>query len=118
FINIFINRSADDKHIKIKIQDTGIGMTAETAAHAFDLFYEGHEFSHNSSGLGLALCKELVELHHGMISVNSEKWRGTCFEIALPAGRDHLLPEEIETEGSHFRMSPDVGIYTADVEPV
>ncbi|MFB2118297.1 substrate-binding domain-containing protein [Parapedobacter sp. 2B3] len=118
FIGISISRSAVEGLVRIRIQDTGTGMTPEAAAHAFDLFYEGHEFSHHSSGLGLALCKELVELHHGTISVDSEKWRGTCFEVTLPEGRDHLLPEEINTDESNFRMSPDVGIYTADVEPV
>lgn len=117
-ISVFINRSYDNKFVEIKIQDTGIGMTADTAAHAFDLFYEGHEFSHNSSGLGLALCKELIELHHGTISVKSEKWKGTCFEITLPQGKEHLAQGEIETERTLFRVSPDVGGYIADVEPI
>lgn len=117
-IHISIDRTRDEKSVVLKVQDSGMGMTAETAAHAFDLFYEGHEFAHNSSGVGLALCRELVELHHGIISVKSERSKGACFEIALPAGNTHFLPEEIETERIISASSPDFAIYTAEAEPV
>jgi signal transduction histidine kinase/AraC-like DNA-binding protein/CheY-like chemotaxis protein/ABC-type xylose transport system substrate-binding protein len=117
-ITISVNWISNDEFVQIKIEDTGIGMTPDAAAHAFDLFYNGHEFSHNSSGLGLALCKELIELHHGKISLKSEKWKGTSFEILLPAGKDHFSPDEIQTEQSNFQLSPNFAVYTSDVEPV
>ncbi len=116
-ITISIDKSADEKSVVLKVRDSGMGMTAETAAHAFDLFYEGHEFSHNSSGVGLALCRELVELHHGAISVKSERLKGTCFEIVIPVGHKHFLPTEIETKKT--TVSPaDFAIYMADVDSV
>lgn len=116
-IGVYINSSYDGEFVEIKIQDTGIGMSDETAAHAFDLFYEGHELSHNSSGLGLALCKELVELHHGTITVKSQKWEGTCFDITLPQGKSHLSVEEIVTDETAFRSFPEVGGYMPDYAP-
>jgi signal transduction histidine kinase/DNA-binding response OmpR family regulator len=117
-IHVSINLSGDGKRVILRVQDSGAGMTAETAAHAFDLFYEGHEFPHNSSGIGLALCRELVELHHGTIAVKSERLKGTCFEIDLPAGNRHFLPDEVETEREISTSSPDFAIYTSDIEPV
>lgn len=115
-INISIEKSCDEKSVVLRFQDSGIGMTAETAAHAFDLFYEGHAFAHNSSGIGLALCRELVELHHGSISVKSERLKGACFEMILPLGSGHFLPTEVETERIIPASAPDFAIYTADVE--
>lgn len=117
-ITISINKAADERSVILKVRDSGMGMTPETAAHAFDLFYEGHEFSHNSSGVGLALCRELVELHHGEISVRSERLKGTCFEIVIPTGHRHFLPTEIDTGKAAPVSSPDFAIYTADVESV
>lgn len=67
------------------ISDTGCGMDAETRAHLFDRFYQG-DTSHSSegSGLGLALCHRIVELHGGSISVESSPGKGSVFEVRLP----------------------------------
>ena len=50
---------------------------------------------HEGSGIGLALVKELVELHHGTIEVQSTIGQGTSFTVRLPLGRSHLKDEEI-----------------------
>lgn len=68
------------------VSDEGCGMDAETREHLFDRFYQG-DTSHASegSGLGLALCHRIVELHGGSISVESTLGKGTVMEVRLPA---------------------------------
>lgn len=67
------------------ISDEGCGMDPETRKHLFDKFYQG-DTSHASegSGLGLALCKKIVDLHRGTIAVHSTQGAGTVFEVRLP----------------------------------
>lgn len=67
------------------ISDEGPGMDARTRAHVFDRFYQG-DASHatEGNGIGLSVCKRVVELHGGSIDVQSEPGQGTVFEIRLP----------------------------------
>ena len=118
-INVTIDKTTNGNMALIKVEDTGIGMTAEDAAHAFELFYQGHSSTFKGSGLGLSLSKELINLHHGDITVKSEKGKGTAFEISLPVGTAHLQPEEIlSEEPALINIYEDIKIYTTDMEPV
>ena len=118
-INVTIDKTTNGNMALIKVEDTGIGMTAEDAAHAFELFYQGHSSTFKGNGLGLSLSKELLNLHHGDITVKSEKGKGTAFEISLPVGTAHLQPEEIlSEEPALINIYEDIKIYTTDMEPV
>jgi len=84
--------------LEISVRDTGIGIPAGQLDHIFDRFYQaegiaGH--AHKGSGIGLALTKELVALHHGEITVHSVEGKGSEFTIRLPLGDSHLEPGEI-----------------------
>ncbi|HRN55795.1 MAG TPA: substrate-binding domain-containing protein [Agriterribacter sp.] len=89
-INITIGKSADETMAVLQVEDSGIGMTPEEIKHAFDIFYQGNSSASKGTGLGLSLSEELVKLHHGKITLKSEKWKGTCFEVYLPLGKDHF----------------------------
>ena len=118
-INVTIDKSTDGTMALIKVEDTGIGMSAEDTAHAFEVFYQGHSSTFKGTGLGLSLSKELIQLHHGTITVKSGKGKGTSFEISLPVGKLHLRAEEIlSEEPSLIHTYEDIKIYTADIEPV
>lgn len=79
-------RAADE--VTCWVSDEGCGMDETTLAHLFDRFYQG-DTSHASegSGLGLALVKRIVELHHGSVDVQSTPGQGSVFEVRLPVRR-------------------------------
>ena len=84
--------------LEIRVCDTGPGIPREQLANIFDRFYQAeaaHEHYQKGTGIGLAIAKEIVELHHGAINVISTKGQGTDFIIELPLGDQHLKPDEI-----------------------
>ena len=98
-------KNYDAGHLEITVCDTGIGIPEEQLPYIFDRFYQAdgyfsNEQKHKGSGIGLALAKELVILHHGDIHVASREGKnsGTEFTIRLPLGADHLKAEEIAAE--------------------
>ena len=95
------SNNAERSYVSIRISDTGWGIPPDKLEHIFDRFYQAHENNSShipGSGIGLALTRELVELHHGKISARSAPGRGTTFSILLPLGRSHLKPEEIAVQ--------------------
>lgn len=84
--------------VQIIVSDTGIGISEEELPKLFDRFYQvdsSQTREYEGSGLGLALIKELIELHHGSIRVNSKVDSGSEFIVEFPSGRDHLKDDEI-----------------------
>lgn len=85
---IIETHKSGDKAV-VSISDNGEGMSDEMKARAFDMFYSGANKvadSRRSIGLGLALCKSIVNAHSGTIEVKDNKPHGTVFTITLPAG--------------------------------
>lgn len=118
-INVTIGTTSDGETAIIKVEDDGVGMSEEDAAHAFEIFYQGHSSTFKGTGLGLSLSKQLIELHHGDITLTSEKGKGTCFEINLPIGKSHLQAQEILAEKpGPSNIYEDEKIYITDIEKV
>ena len=96
-----VNEAGQDPgFLEISVCDTGIGIPQEQVAHIFDRFYrvestQSHDWSDKGTGIGLALSKELVTLHHGKIDVHSIEGKGTELVIRLPLGKAHLASDEI-----------------------
>ncbi|GLR18894.1 hybrid sensor histidine kinase/response regulator [Portibacter lacus] len=87
--------SENDEWIKIEVKDSGDGIPEEELKKIFKLFYQT-DLGKNikGSGIGLALTKEIIELHHGKIDVVSIKGEGSVFTVILPKREDAYSPEE------------------------
>ena len=97
-IMIEVRKNESEKLLQIDVNDTGAGIAKDQLTHVFDRFYQGSEAARSGetgSGIGLALVKELVELHQGHIKVNSIEGQGTTFSILLPIGTKRPTTEEI-----------------------
>ncbi len=77
-------RDGPHPEVEIIVADTGGGISLEDQAHLFEK-YQQHRNKSSSSGLGLYICKTLVEANHGRIWVESQPGQGSTFHIALPA---------------------------------
>jgi len=91
----------DDSGVEVEVADTGPGIPEEAQPHVFDRFYqvdvEGRRIA-RGSGIGLALAKELAELHGGRLTVASTAASGATLTLWLPKGCDHFRPEIAEPD--------------------
>lgn len=74
----------------IQVQDNGIGIPEEKQKRLFEPYYRAKlgKDERRGLGLGLTLCKRLVELHRGKIWVESEEGKGSTFSFSLPLARE------------------------------
>lgn len=103
-----------EQEIIIKIIDSGTGIETDDLPKVFDTFYQGtnqpqKEKRSVGSGLGLALSKNIISLHHGDITAESKPGYGSAFIIKLLKGKEHFEndsvvqnPERIESDDHHF----------------
>ena len=93
-ISVSLNKESENC-ISIKFSDTGVGMPAEHVKHIFESFYQ-IDVHHAGSGIGLALVKAFVEMHHGKIDVDSKEGDGTVFTIYIPTKQDGEILHDID----------------------
>lgn len=103
--------------VEIAINDNGIGMEPEEAEHVFDQFYQADNGNSKGSGLGLSLSKEIVNRHHGSITVSSKKWQGTTFTVTLPLGNLYAYNTDKNSPVINASVLDERSrIYTTDLE--
>lgn len=117
-VSLRCNDLSGENYITISVADSGIGIPADKLNNVFDRFYQVNDFDkrgYEGTGIGLALTKELVELHHGKITVTSKLGEGSEFSFTLPKGTEHLKPGELisedteQSENGHLQeeITPD-----------
>ncbi|WP_340112594.1 hybrid sensor histidine kinase/response regulator transcription factor [Maribellus mangrovi] len=105
-----IDRDGNDEEcLRISVKDNGIGIPSDQIQKIFDRFYQTGQKSIRvtaSSGVGLALVKELVELHKGTIEVISEEGTGTEFILLFPMNMEEKLngDEISENEKTPYQL--------------
>ncbi|MBI5444578.1 MAG: response regulator [Deltaproteobacteria bacterium] len=100
----------EQEGVVVTVSDTGRGIPEADLPFIFDRFRQvdgATSRMYEGTGLGLALVKELVELHRGRIDVESELGKGSSFRVWLRKGREHLTSEEV-TEGAEEAPALDI----------
>ncbi|MEL6865687.1 MAG: ATP-binding protein, partial [Bacteroidota bacterium] len=102
----------DEVNAIVEVKDTGMGIPKADQQRIFDRFYQVNDYQdyrYEGTGLGLALVKELVEIHHGRVELQSTTGQGACFFIYLPMGEAHLKEaEKRPTNGRHETIPPPI----------
>lgn len=105
--------SEDGNHCFIRVEDTGVGIPQNKINEIFERFSQGDNLkdtTYKGTGIGLALSKELMILHHGSISVESNQSQGSVFTIELLLGKDHFKPSEVD-----FYVSDVVDLSSSEI---
>ncbi|MFN8302101.1 MAG: ATP-binding protein [Saprospiraceae bacterium] len=84
-----------DDRLTLSVSDNGKGIAPEDLDKIFERFYQVESAGDKGTGIGLALVKELVALHKGNISVESQPGKGSVFQVELPVGWGMFDPEDI-----------------------
>ncbi len=97
--------SHDEHNVTIEVLDTGVGLDKENVKHLFDRFYQGgnsRRMHIDGTGIGLNLCKMIIDMHHGTIEAQNrtDGQRGSVFTLTLPLGKAHLSDADVVQETS------------------
>lgn len=112
-VNLVYSEAANnesDGTLAIEVKDTGIGIPADKQEKIFERFFQTdvpESMVNQGTGIGLAITKEFVKLHGGIVTVTSEPEKGTCFTVLLPAKKIYdpsikattspILTEDVES---------------------
>ncbi len=106
-ITLFIEKQIKDNkpYLTFTIKDTGEGIPEKELPHIFERYYQvTHENQTSGTGIGLALVKNLAELHHALITVHSQIKEGSAFCLWLE--KEYTYPEAQHLSPSHQKNEP------------
>lgn len=100
-VSLSVGRTAQDgkEYCRITVSDTGTGIPDELQGRIFDSFITGKNTPAFSSkvGIGLRIVKNTMDLHHGVVTLDSEAGRGSTFVLLIPEGKAHFAGDDYET---------------------
>lgn len=103
--SIALELSDKSDHVEFTVRDTGTGIPQEELSHLFERFRRvehARRRTHEGSGIGLALVYELLAMHDGKITVQSQMGKGTTFTVSLPYGSRHLPKDRVRPEAEQI----------------
>ncbi|KAA6302935.1 MAG: Sensor histidine kinase TmoS [Candidatus Ordinivivax streblomastigis] len=112
-ISLLVQKTVADsgkEYLKIIVEDSGIGIKKEEQEKVFDCFYQAESkpsFQAEGSGIGLHIVKEMMLLHKGFVSLQSEFGKGACFSLYFPMFESEYQPDDffIETTSDYTTNS-------------
>ena len=99
----------DGKSCYVRVEDNGVGIPQNKLSEIFERFSQGENANnphYQGTGIGLALSKEIVNLHHGIIRAESPEGQGAVFIVELLLGKDHYRPSEVDFYVSDTETAP------------
>lgn len=124
--SVFVDVTATDEYVRISIQDSGVGIPAEDVPHLFQKFYRVDNSDTREiggTGLGLYLCRKLIESMDGRIWVESEFKKGSTFYVEIPridrAKASEFMEREAhaaQTTAPEVATAPNLGTVETSVE--
>ncbi|SCL51355.1 Signal transduction histidine kinase [Micromonospora citrea] len=103
---------------RLEVSDTGVGIVPEELPQVFERFHRVpgvRSRTHEGTGIGLALVRELVEMHGGEVAVTSRVDEGSTFTVTVPFGAGHLPSERVADAGSPARVElTQADLYVAE----
>ena len=116
--NISITLIHTEQSLGIQIADNGHGISTSSQHQVFDRFYQEEpsvDASTQGSGIGLYIVKELIELHHGSIELETDLNKGCLFTLWLPCGTSHFLKNQlIEATSVEENQGIEKGIFESE----
>jgi PAS domain S-box-containing protein len=106
-IRVAVRAYPTHQAVCIAIQDNGMGIDPSELPYIFDNFYRtdaARSINPNSSGLGLAICKKIVEIHRGVVKAKSELEVGSTFEVWLPMSINIVLDDNVLNDIRYAQM--------------
>jgi signal transduction histidine kinase len=117
--HIAVRMREDPASLTLEVADTGVGIPESELPRVFERFHRVAGVTgraHEGTGIGLALVRELVELHGGRVSVTSAVGTGTTFSVQLPKGFAHLPAEAVAQQAQATHASREAAAHVADAE--
>ncbi|MGC5017827.1 SpoIIE family protein phosphatase [Micromonospora sp. DT47] len=108
---------AVDGMARLEVTDTGVGIVPDELPHVFERFHRVpgvRSRTHEGTGIGLALVRELVEMHGGRVEVRSRIDEGSTFTVDVPFGSAHLPPDRVAAAGLPPARSQQAPLYVAE----
>ena len=109
--SVTFNSYTKNNSLFLEVKNTGKGLTSEELNHIFQRFYQTNE-QNQGTGIGLALVKELVELHKGTIVVTSVPNEWTTFSVILPVDRNSFKNEDILINANTIKAEVKIPYYS------
>lgn len=102
-IEVILSLREEEESVTLTVRDTGIGIPKDKQGVIFERFAQASravDSNMKGSGIGLSLCRDIVALHHGEISVDSRPGEGASFTVKLKLGNAHFGMEQIDFTGA------------------